>query len=171
MTILPASGAGGRSPMLLSGIVTTTISPASAASRGELARARGPSSLTSSFNVSGPRELLTTTSYPCRTASRASWLPMWPAPINPIVFAVMSPSFEVLVSPDHQEYFLPKQFRHHFVQIEPPVQPLVTACGLHANVPIADSRSTHAPVKWALAALVTSFSSSWEQWRRSAARS
>jgi hypothetical protein len=54
----------------------------------------------------------------------------------------------VLVSPDHQEYFLPKQFRYHFVQIEPPVQPLVTAWSLHCLDPdamlLAAPRHAHA---------------------------
>ncbi len=41
-----------------SGIVTTTMSPAFAASTTIAARACGPSSATSKVNVSGPRELL-----------------------------------------------------------------------------------------------------------------
>ena len=40
------------------------------------ARAFGPSSLTSAASVSGTRELLSTTSCPVETASRATWLPM-----------------------------------------------------------------------------------------------
>jgi hypothetical protein len=56
----------------LTGIVTTTMSPAVAASASIPARARGPSSLTSPASESGPRELLTTTSWPFFTASRAS---------------------------------------------------------------------------------------------------
>ena len=85
MTIFPASGAAGTVPMLFSGMVTTTISPAVAASTTAAARALGPSSATSEVSVSGPRELLMTTLWPCNTAMRATWLPMCPAPINPIV--------------------------------------------------------------------------------------
>jgi hypothetical protein len=36
-------------------------------------------------SVSGPRELLTTTSYPFLIDSRATWLPMCPAPMSPMV--------------------------------------------------------------------------------------
>jgi hypothetical protein len=35
--------------------------------------------------VSGPRELLITTPYPFATARRATWLPMRPAPMSPMV--------------------------------------------------------------------------------------
>src|SRR5882762_8339088 len=92
MTILPARGNTGTWPMFFSGIVTTTMSPRSAVSVGLAARALGPSSSTRPFSVSGPRELLITTSYPCATANLASWLPMCPAPINPITFASISTS-------------------------------------------------------------------------------
>src|SRR5690349_2261444 len=71
--------------MFFSGIVTTTMSPARAASWAVAARARGPSSLTSADSVAGPRELLTTTSYPFLIARRATWLPMCPAPMSPMV--------------------------------------------------------------------------------------
>ncbi len=47
---------------------TTTRSPGAAASAGVAARARGPSSATRSLRVCGPRELLSTTSYPAATA-------------------------------------------------------------------------------------------------------
>src|SRR4051812_36369536 len=82
------------------------MSPAWAASSGVAARARGPSSATRSFSVSGPRELLTTTSCPCVTASRASWLPMWPAPISPIVlmgpllFRARDVHHQIVLEPD-----------------------------------------------------------------------
>src|ERR1035437_10285820 len=62
------------------------MSPACAASSGVAARACGPSSVTRSASVSGPRELLITTLYPFLTARRASWLPICPAPMSPIVF-------------------------------------------------------------------------------------
>src|SRR5579864_9115271 len=61
------------------------MSPAFAASNAVAARAFGPSSATSAVKVSGPRELLITTSYPFATASRATWLPMCPAPMSPMV--------------------------------------------------------------------------------------
>src|SRR6476660_5773926 len=64
------------------------MSPAFAASGGVAARALGPSSATRPDSVSGPRELLMTTEYPFAMASRASWLPMCPAPIKPRVFMV-----------------------------------------------------------------------------------
>src|SRR3954468_761553 len=61
------------------------MSPAAAASAAVAARARGPSSLTRSVRVSGPRLLLSTTSCPASTASRATVLPMFPLPMNPMV--------------------------------------------------------------------------------------
>ena len=61
------------------------MSPASAASAAVAARARGPSSSTRSLSVSGPRELLSTTSWPASTASRATVLPMLPLPMSPTV--------------------------------------------------------------------------------------
>src|SRR4029077_15967337 len=72
---------------------TTTISLALAASTAVAARALGPSSPTSAARVSGPRELLITTGYPDEIASLATWLPMCPAPMNPIVgFVIQRPS-------------------------------------------------------------------------------
>src|SRR3954470_15844661 len=77
---------------------TTTISPALAASMAVAALAPGPSSLTSAAKVSGPRELPITTGYPHEIASLATWLPMCPAPINPMVgFAIRHPSQARLV--------------------------------------------------------------------------
>src|SRR5437016_1778962 len=61
------------------------MSPAAAASAAVAARARGPSSLTRSVRVSGPRLLLSTTSWPASTASRAMVLPMFPLPMSPMV--------------------------------------------------------------------------------------
>src|SRR3954467_7537707 len=61
------------------------MSPAAAASVEVAARAWGPSSSTSSERVSGPRLLLSTTSWPAATASRATVLPMFPLPMSPIV--------------------------------------------------------------------------------------
>src|SRR3954451_21863878 len=61
------------------------MSPAAAASTAVAARARGPSRATRSVRVSGPRLLLSTTSYPASTASRATVLPMLPLPMSPIV--------------------------------------------------------------------------------------
>jgi hypothetical protein len=66
------------------------MSPAFAASAAVAARALGPSSATSADSVPGPRELLITTLSLCLTASRATWLPMWPAPMSPIVFTALS---------------------------------------------------------------------------------
>ncbi len=66
-------------------MVTTTTSPASAASAAVAARARGPRSATRSARVSGPRLLLSTTSWPASTTSRARVLPMFPLPMRPHV--------------------------------------------------------------------------------------
>src|SRR3954454_11937623 len=66
-------------------MVTTTRSPCSAAPLAVSAVARSPSSWTTSTRVSGPRELLSTTSYPFVMASRATACPMFPAPMKPIV--------------------------------------------------------------------------------------
>src|SRR6478609_5292953 len=85
MTTFPASAACGRSPRAWSGTVTTTTSPARAASSAVAARACGPSSSTRSVSVSGPRLLLSTTSWPASTASRATVLPMLPLPMKPQV--------------------------------------------------------------------------------------
>src|SRR5438477_7440657 len=85
MTSLPASGSTGTLRYARSGTLTSTMSPACAASAGVAARARGPSSSTSSLSVSGPRELLSTTSYPAATASLATVPPMCPLPISPTV--------------------------------------------------------------------------------------
>src|SRR5215813_6755950 len=74
--------------MFLSGMVTTTMSPAAAASAGVAACASGPSSATRPASVSGPRELLITTLWPWATASRATWLPICPAPIKPMVLLI-----------------------------------------------------------------------------------
>jgi hypothetical protein len=62
ITILPARGSTGTVRWFFSEIVTMTMSPAFAASTTVAARAFGPSSATSAVNVSGPRELLMTTS-------------------------------------------------------------------------------------------------------------
>jgi len=66
-------------------MVTTTMSPELATSVAVAARAFGPSSATSAAKLSGPRELLITTLYPWATASLATWLPMCPAPMSPMV--------------------------------------------------------------------------------------
>ena len=66
-------------------MLTTTRSPAAAAPVGVAARARGPSSSTRSLRVCGPRELLSTTSYPAATANRATVPPRYPLPMKPIV--------------------------------------------------------------------------------------
>src|SRR3954454_1318064 len=61
------------------------MSPAAAASAAVAARAWGPSWCTRSVSVSGPRLLLSTTSWPASTASRARVLPMFPLPMSPMV--------------------------------------------------------------------------------------
>src|SRR3954447_6036148 len=66
-------------------MVTTTMSPAAAASAGVATRACGPSCATRSVRVSGPRLLLRTTSWPASTASRATVPPMCPLPMSPMV--------------------------------------------------------------------------------------
>lgn len=85
MTVFPASGAAGRSGKAVTGTVTTTMSPAAAASSLVAADARGPSSATVSASDPGPRELLSTTWCPAATASRAIVPPMDPLPMNPTV--------------------------------------------------------------------------------------
>src|ERR1700735_3282931 len=85
MTVFPASGAAGKLGMALTGPVTTTMSPAAAASPLVAADARGPSSAARSARVSGPRELLSTTWCPASMASRAMALPICPLPMNPTV--------------------------------------------------------------------------------------
>src|ERR1700722_17784911 len=85
MTGLPASGLTGRSPNALTGTLTRTRSPASAACWAVPAVASGPSSAASSARVSGPRELLTTTRYPAATLSRATVPPIMPLPMMPRV--------------------------------------------------------------------------------------
>src|ERR1700735_3752829 len=85
MTGLPPSGLTGRSPNALTGTLTRTRSPASAACAAEPAVASGPSSAASSARVSGPRELLTTTRYPAATLSRATVPPIMPLPMMPRV--------------------------------------------------------------------------------------
>jgi hypothetical protein len=85
MTVFPASGAAGKLGKALTGTVTTTMSPAAAASPLVAADARGPSSAAVSASVSGPRELLSTTWCPASTASRAMAEPMDPLPMNPTV--------------------------------------------------------------------------------------
>src|SRR3954468_1229080 len=77
------------------------MSPAAAASAAVGARARGPSPATRSARVSGPRLLLSTTSWPASTASRATVLPMFPLPMSPIVVtsagnAAAAPAFPSL---------------------------------------------------------------------------
>ncbi len=85
MTVFPASGAAGKLGKALTGTVTTTMSPAAAASPLVAADARGPSSAAVSASVSGPRELLSTTWCPASMASRAMALPICPLPMNPTV--------------------------------------------------------------------------------------
>src|SRR5580704_7111983 len=85
MTVFPASGAAGTSWKALTGTVTTTMSPAAAASPVVAADARGPRSAAVSASVSGPRELLSTTWCPASMASRAMALPICPLPMNPTV--------------------------------------------------------------------------------------
>src|SRR5580692_11203831 len=70
MTVFPASGAAGKLGKALTGTVTTTMSPAAAASTLVAADARGPSSAARSASVSGRRELLSTTWCPASMASR-----------------------------------------------------------------------------------------------------
>src|SRR6266508_2583327 len=77
-------------------MLTTTRSPAAAAPVGVAARARGPSSSTRSLRVCGPRELLSTTSYPAATANRATVPPRYPLPMKPIV---VIPLWSTLASP------------------------------------------------------------------------
>src|ERR1700693_714680 len=85
MTVVPASGTAGKSGKALTGTVTTTMSPAAAASPLVAADPRGPSSAAVSASVSGPRELLSTIWYPASMASRAMALPICPLPMNPTV--------------------------------------------------------------------------------------
>src|SRR5664280_2724325 len=85
MTVFPASGAAGKSGKAWTGTVTTTMSPAAAASQLVAADARGPSSAAVSASASGPRELLSTTRCPAAMASRATVLPICPLPMNPTV--------------------------------------------------------------------------------------
>src|ERR1700754_277960 len=92
MTVFPASGTAGKLGNALTGTVTTTMSPAAAASTLVAADARGPSSVTVSASGSGPRELLSTTWCPAATASRAMAVPMAPLPMNPTV-VIFSASF------------------------------------------------------------------------------
>src|ERR1700749_4060239 len=75
--------------MAVTGMATTTRSPASAACPAVAAVASGPSSATRSCSVSGPRELLITTLCPAATLSRATVPPIIPLPMKPIV--VMTP--------------------------------------------------------------------------------
>ncbi len=75
----------------LTGTVTTTMSPAAAASPLVAADARGPSSAAVSASVSGPRELLSTALCPASMASRAMVLPMLPLPMNPTVVIFSAP--------------------------------------------------------------------------------
>ena len=76
--------------MAFTGMATTTRSPASAACPEVAAVASGPSSATSSWSVSGPRELLITTWCPAATLSRATVPPIIPLPMKPMV--VMTPA-------------------------------------------------------------------------------
>src|SRR3984885_6711815 len=85
MTVFPASGAAGKLGKALTGTVTTTMSPAAAASPLVAADARGPRSAARSASVSGPRELLSTPWCPAAMASRAMALPICPLPMNPTV--------------------------------------------------------------------------------------
>src|SRR3954451_25445842 len=61
------------------------MSPAAAASAAVAARACAASCSTRSVRVWGPRLLLSTTSWPASTASRATVLPMCPLPMSPMV--------------------------------------------------------------------------------------
>ena len=69
----------------MTGIATTTRSPASAACSPVAAVASGPSSSMRSFSVSGPRELLSTTWCPAATLSLATVPPIIPLPMKPTV--------------------------------------------------------------------------------------
>src|SRR3984957_11116049 len=91
MTGFPASGLTGRSPNALTGTLTRTRSPASAACWAVPAVASEPSSAASSARVSGPRELLTTTRYPAATLSRATVPPIMPLPMMPRVAMTAPP--------------------------------------------------------------------------------
>jgi hypothetical protein len=91
MTVFPASGAAGKPGKALTGTVTTTMSPAAAASPLVAADAAGPSSAARSASVSGPRELLSTTLCPAAMASRAMALPICPLPMNPTVVMFQLP--------------------------------------------------------------------------------
>src|SRR3954464_11428717 len=84
-------------------MVTTTTSPASAAPVAVAARAWGPSSATRSLSVSGPRLLLSTTSWTASTASRATVLPMCPLPMSPMVVipAARTPPAESFPAGEH----------------------------------------------------------------------
>jgi hypothetical protein len=93
MTVFPASGAAGTLGKALTGTVTTTMSPAAAASLLVAADARGPSSAAVSASVSGLRELLSITWCPASMASRAMALPICPLPMNPTV-AIFSASLQ-----------------------------------------------------------------------------
>src|ERR1700691_110543 len=94
MTVLPASGAAGTSGKAVTGTLTTTMSPAAAASPLVAADARGPSSAARSASVPEPRELLSTTWCPASMASRAMALPICPLPMNPAVVMFCFPSEE-----------------------------------------------------------------------------
>src|ERR1700735_4638774 len=85
MTVFPASGAAGKSGKALTGTVTTTMSPAAAASSLVAADAAVPRSAARCASVSGPRELLSTTWCPAAMASRAMAPPICPLPMNPTV--------------------------------------------------------------------------------------
>src|SRR6266508_235417 len=81
---------------------TTTRSPGAAASAGVAARARGPSSATRSLRVCGPRELLSTRSYPAATANRATVPPMFPLPMKPTVVMSLANPGPVIGIPERR---------------------------------------------------------------------
>src|SRR5258708_3732085 len=99
MTVFPASGAAGKLGKALTGTVTTTMSPAAAASPLVAADAAGPSSAAVSASVSGPRELLSITWCPAAMASRAMALPICPLPMNPtvVIFSASLQKSRILV--------------------------------------------------------------------------
>src|SRR5882757_548156 len=99
MTVFAASGAAGTLGKALTGTVTTTMSPAAAASPLVAADARGPSSATVSASVSGPRELLSITWCPAAMASRAMAQPICPLPMNPtvVIFSASLQKSRILV--------------------------------------------------------------------------
>jgi hypothetical protein len=93
ITTLPANGSGGRSRSARGGIAIATTSPKRAASGTVPARTPPPSETTTPASVSGPRELLSMTSWPAAPNRTASARPMWPAPTIPILIAAFLSAF------------------------------------------------------------------------------